>query len=84
MSKFVYQIGYGRGEIEPRIAPLVDALVRAGFETFSSCEGHAEDAGSDNSVPRFANVAFYACEQDAKRVHEVYLRYRDRLGPVRA
>jgi hypothetical protein len=44
-----FAIGYGRGEIEPAIAPLVQAAQGSGFVTFSSCEGHA-DAEGDFSI----------------------------------
>jgi len=73
-----YTIGYGRGEIEPRIAPLVEAVQKAGFVTFSSCEGHEEI--DDQAFPRFTSVAFYAHEDEAKYVHGFFLRYRERLA----
>ena len=38
------KIGYGPGEVEPKIAPLVEAVRNSGFTTFASCEGHVEDA----------------------------------------
>jgi len=79
MSGTAYPIGYGRGEIEPGIASLVDAVRQAGFDTFSSCEGHAEDADGSRSIPRFTSVAFYAREEKARSVHEFYMRYRDGL-----
>jgi hypothetical protein len=71
-----YVVGYARGEIEPQIAPLVDAVRRAGFVTFSSCEGHVT---LDQEYPRFPSVAFYAHEDEAKDVHTIYLIYRDLL-----
>lgn len=77
MSGSGYIIGYGNGEIEPKIAPLVDAVRQAGFVTFSSCEGHVE-APADPCA--FTSVAFYAHEDEAKRVHEIFLRYRGRLA----
>jgi hypothetical protein len=70
-----YIIGYGKGEIEPKIAPLVDAVRSADLVTFSSCEGHVED----QSNPRFASIAFYAHEDEAKDVHSIFLNYRQRL-----
>lgn len=72
-----YIIGYGRGEIEPGIAPLVDAVQKAGFVTFSSCEGHEET--DDQKFLRFTKIAFYAHEDEAKHVHDFLLRYRERL-----
>lgn len=72
-----YSLGYGKGEIEPRIAPLVDAVQRAGFITFSSCEGH-EEIG-DGRPSCFTSIAFYAHEDEAKLVHSFLLRYRERL-----
>lgn len=74
-----YVVGYGRGEVEPRIAPLVEAVQQSGFDTFSSCEGHIDESDSEN-LPRFTSVAFYAYEEQARRVHEFYLHYRDRLA----
>ena len=73
MINFV--IGYGNDEIEPRIAPLVDAVQAAGFVTFSSCEGHPEDETKLN----YTTVGFYAHEPEARRVHEALFRYRPRL-----
>jgi hypothetical protein len=67
-------IGYGPGEIEPKIAPLVHAVQKAGFVTFSSCEGHVGDD------PKFASVAFYALEDAARRVHEVFMHHRRQLA----
>lgn len=72
-----YTIGYGRGEIEPKIAPLVDAVQKAGFVTFSSCEGHEEREARQFGV--YTSVAFYAREDEAKLVHSFLLRYRERL-----
>jgi len=74
-----YTIGYGKSEIEPKIAPLVDAVHKAGFTTFASCEGHIDDL-SDETLPRFATVSFYAHEDEAKHVHEVFLNYRHQLS----
>ncbi len=70
-------VGYGKGEIEPGIAPLVNAVQNVGFVTFSSCEGHEKT--DDHEFPRFTSVAFYAHEDKAKRVHDFLLRYRERL-----
>lgn len=74
-----FAIGYDRGEIEPKIAPLVAAVRKAGFVTFSSCEGHIEDAGGTR-LPRTTSVSFYAHENEAQRVHERFLGYRGRLA----
>ena len=71
-------IGYGKGEIEPKIAPLVEAVRAAGFDTFSSCEGHLTD--TSDGFPRHATVAFYASEVDAKAVHSALVNYRERLA----
>lgn len=71
------KIGYGKGEIEPRIAPLVEAVRGVGFVTFSSCEGHENI--DDQGFSRFANVAFYAHEDEALHVHSFFLRYRPQL-----
>jgi hypothetical protein len=60
-----FVIGYGRGEIEPAIVPLVQAAQDAGFMTFSSCEGHPEAEG----IPRYPCIAFYANEDEARAVH---------------
>jgi len=70
-----HSIGYAADEIEPKIAPHVKAGSDAGFVTFASCEGHIE--GEDQ---RFASVAFYAHEAEARSVHECLLRYRERLA----
>lgn len=70
-------IGYGRGLIEPRIAPLVDAIRFAGFETFSSCEGHIDD--NDRRLNPFASIAFYASEQQALEVHNKLRELSDKL-----
>jgi len=79
MSGQDFAIGYGRGEIEPKIAPLVAAVRKAGFITFSSCEGHIED-GERGGLPRATSVSFYARENEAQRVHERFLRCRDQLA----
>jgi hypothetical protein len=71
-----FTIGYGKDEIEPKIAPLVKAAREAGFATFSSCEGHPEDPNK----PGYTSVAFYAHEDEARRVHEAFLGYRRRLS----
>jgi hypothetical protein len=70
-------IGYGREEIEPKIAPLVDAVRQAGFVTFSSCEGHIEDHGLQ--IPRLGSVGFYANEARARSVHRHWLNCRNQL-----
>jgi hypothetical protein len=70
--------GYDTGLIEPKIAPLVQAVQDAGLATFSSCEGHIEDA--NESFPRWACVGFFADEERARRVHTSLLRYRSRLA----
>lgn len=80
MSIYEFRVGYGRGEIEPKIAPLVDAVTKARFITFSSCEGHIDDLANDQVRTRFASVAFYAHEDEARLVHEFFLGYRDRLA----
>jgi tRNA(Phe) wybutosine-synthesizing methylase Tyw3 len=80
MSSSSYAIGYGNGEIEPKIAPLVDAVQKAGFVTFSSCEGHIDVPIDEDALPRITSIAFYAREDGAKRVHEFLLHYRDRLA----
>ena len=72
-----YRVGSGNDEIEPGIAPLVDAVQKAGFVTFSSCEGHEET--DDPDCPDLTSVAFYAHEDEAKRVHDFLLRYQERL-----
>ena len=70
-----FSVGYRHGEIEPGIAPLVKAVREAGFETFSSCEGHADDT----SGLRLTSVGFYAHEDEARPVHAAFIRYRHRL-----
>ena len=80
MSGSDYTIGYGKGEIEPKIAPLVDAVRRAGFVTFSSCEGHIDAPAYTGGFCTFTSIAFYAHEDEAKHVHEAFLSYRDRLA----
>jgi hypothetical protein len=75
-----YIVGYEPGQIEPNIAPLVYAVQNAGFITFSSCEGHIDVPFDDNSDPRFTSISFYAHEDEAKCVHGVFLRWRDRLS----
>lgn len=77
MTTTGYAIGYGKGEIEPRIAPLVSAVQGAGYVTFSSCEGHLEDDGS--GIPRRPTVCFYADEAAARVVHLAMLEYRSRF-----
>jgi hypothetical protein len=72
-----FAIGYGRGEVEPHIAPLVRAIRATGFETFSSCEGHITEAGESR---RFPSVGFFAHEDAARRVHEILVRSRDTLA----
>jgi hypothetical protein len=69
-------IGYDRGEIEPAIAPLVQAAQDAGFATFSSCEGHADAEG----IHRYPCVGFYATEDEARAVHIALFDRRDRLA----
>lgn len=70
-------IGYGgRGLVEPKIFPLVEAVNDAGFVTFSSCEGHIE---GDRPDP-FASVGFFAHENEAKRVHMALFGYRPKLA----
>jgi len=66
-------IGYGKGEIEPQIVPLVRAIRAAGFNTFSSCEGHITHDGESIRLP---SVSFYAHEEEARRVHEAFLPLR--------
>jgi hypothetical protein len=80
MNSTDFMIGYGKGEIEPRIAPLVAAVRKAGFVTFSSCEGHPEDAADCLRTTRTTCVSFYANEAAAKRVHESLLHYTGRLA----
>lgn len=63
-------------QIEPKIEPLVRAVLEAGFVTFSSCEGH-KDYGEDS--PRFACVAFFANEQQARVVHGSLFELSKRL-----
>jgi hypothetical protein len=70
-----FAIGYGRGEIEPAIAPLAQAAQDSGFVTFSSCEGHADAEG----IPRYPCVGFYANEDEARAVHIALFDRRDRL-----
>lgn len=72
-----FPIGYGRGEIEPGIALLVEAVQGAGFVSFASCEGHLDDDGS--GIPRRSSVCFYAAELAAKGVHLAMLEYRSRF-----
>ena len=69
-----FVIGYGRGEVEPAIAPLVQAAQESGFVTFSSCEGHA-----DAAEIRYPCVGFYANEDEARAVHIALVNRRDRL-----
>jgi hypothetical protein len=71
-----FAIGYGRGEIEPKIAPLVKAVQDAGFITFSSCERHTDDHPRSG----YTRVAFYAHEDEARHVHNIFLNYRNRLA----
>ena len=73
---FAFVVGYGRGQIEPGIASLVRAVSDAGFETFSSCEGHAN---SDANFQRFPSVSFYADETQARAVQVALVRIRDQL-----
>jgi len=80
MSGYKFAVGYGRGEIEPKIAPLVDAVTKASFITFSSCEGHIDDPANEQAPRRFTGAAFYAHEDEARLVHEFFLSYRDRLA----
>ena len=68
-----FAIGYGRGEIEPAIAPLVQAAQDSGFVTFSSCEGHADAEG------KYPCVSFFANEDKARAVHIALSDRRDRL-----
>jgi hypothetical protein len=79
VSKPNWIIGYGKGEIEPKIAPLVDAVQKAALVTFSSCEGHIDDPAETDTLARFTSVAFYAHEAQARHIHEFFLRYRGRL-----
>lgn len=69
-------VGYGKGEIEPGIAPLVGAMVAAGYTTFSSCEGHPHQ---DESFHRFQNAAFYAGEAEAREVQIALVALRTTL-----
>lgn len=69
-------IGYGKGKIEPGIAPLVEAATAAGYVTFSSCEGHPNQ---DQDNPRFPSVSFYADEARARAVHAALRTIRDQL-----
>lgn len=69
-------VGYGKGEIEPGIAPLVTAMIAAGFETFSSCEGHPD---RDEEFNRFPCASFYASEADALGVQVALIALRGRL-----
>jgi len=78
MTMTGFTTGYGRNEIEPKIAPLVLAVQGAGFITFSSCEGHVEDEG--HSLPRLPSVGFYAHEDAARPVHERLVSNRPRLN----
>jgi hypothetical protein len=71
-----FTIGYGGGEIEPKIAPLVAGVQQAGFATFSSCEGHADDQPKLS----YTSIGFYAREDDARIVHDFFMRYRHRLA----
>jgi hypothetical protein len=73
---FTFPVGYGKGEIEPGIAPLVQAANDAGYVTFSSCEGHHNQ---DPDFPRFPLVSFYADEQRARTVHLALRDIRDQL-----
>lgn len=77
MTAASFAIGYGRGEIEPNIAPFVSAVQAAGYVTFSSCEGHLEGDGS--GIPRRPTVCFYADEAAAKGVHSAMQEYRSRF-----
>lgn len=72
-------VGYGRQEVEPGIAPLVEAVRAAGFDTFSSCEGHLARESPDDPY-RLGSVGFYADEQRAKKVHVGLIRLRPRLA----
>jgi hypothetical protein len=73
-----FAIGYGKGEIEPNIASLVQAIRDAGFVTFSSCEGHEDP--DQSSLIRLPCVAFYADADRAKGVHKSLVVLRDRLA----
>jgi hypothetical protein len=77
MTAASFVVGYGKGEVEPNIAPLVSAVQAAGYVTFSSCEGHLEGDGS--GIPRRPTVCFYADEAAAKRVHLALHEYRSRF-----
>jgi hypothetical protein len=74
---FTFPVGYGNGEIEHAIAPLVQAANDAGYVTFSSCEGHLNQAAD---FPRFPLVSFYADEERARTVH---LALRDTCDQLR-
>lgn len=52
--------------IEPKIEPLVRAVLDAGFVMFSSCEGHRD---YEVDPPRFACIAFSANEEQAREVY---------------
>jgi hypothetical protein len=77
MTTASFTVGYGKGEIEPNIAPLVSAVQAAGYVTFSSCEGHLEDNGS--GLPRRPTVCFYSDEAAAKVVHLAMVECRSRF-----
>ncbi len=68
-----FQVGYGKGLVEPGIAPLVRAVCDAGLRTFSSCEGHVD---AQSPIPRYPSVAFYAGPDAALPVHEALIALR--------
>jgi hypothetical protein len=69
-------VGYGKGEIEPGIAPLVAAMIGAGFTTFSSCEGHPH---REDGFNRFPCASFYAGEAEAREVQVALVALRKSL-----
>lgn len=69
-------VGYGKGEVEPGIAPLVTAMIAAGFTTYSSCEGHPHQ---DSGFRRFQSASFYASEDEARAVQVALVALRKSL-----
>jgi hypothetical protein len=61
------QVGHRRGEVDERIAPLIEAVWRLGLDTMGSCEDRPQD------YPRFPGMAYiwFPRLKDAKRFEEV-------------
>jgi hypothetical protein len=77
LTKTMSASGMNYGQIEPKIEPLVRAVRDAGFVTFSSCEGHKD---YEAAPLRFASVAFFASENEARKVHQSLVDLQPRLA----